>query len=156
GGDLLGRQDHHIGQSLHLPHFAALGRRSGRLRQDRRQAPHRQGRLPRREQRLGARRRGRFRQDVQGAQHQSRPDRDHGSAGTGHERSARQDQSLRRRHADRHHGGRAAHADLQAGGGAGFEEANHYYGWVAESGSVDRTGRRGSKRHHAHHLLHAV
>ena len=46
------------------------------------------------------------------------PGRDHGPGRAGHERAARQDQGLRRRHPDRHHRGRAADADLQAGGGA--------------------------------------
>src|ERR1700747_705649 len=77
-------------------------------------------------------------------------------AGAAHERTACQDQGFRCRHADRHHGGRAAHADLQAGGGAGLEEADHHHRRLAESRSVDRTGGCGGKRHHPHHLLHAV
>ena len=36
GRDLVGRQDHHVGQSVRLPHLAAVGGRGGRLRQDRR------------------------------------------------------------------------------------------------------------------------
>src|SRR5262249_52965109 len=78
-----------------------------------------------------------------------------GPAGAGHERTACQDQSLRCRHAHHHHGGRAAHADLQAGDGAGLEEANHHHRRLAESRSVDRAGGCGGKRHHPHHLLHA-
>ena len=57
---------------------------------------------------------------------------------------------------DHHHGGRAAHADLQAGGGARIEEAGHYHRRLAESRPVDRPGWCGGERHHPHHLLHAV
>jgi ABC-type branched-subunit amino acid transport system substrate-binding protein len=55
-----------------------------------------------------------------------------------------------------HHGRRAANAGLQTGGGAGFEEADHYHWRVAESRSVDRSSRCVGKRHHPHHLLHAL
>ena len=54
-------------------------------------------------------------------------------AGAGHERPARQVQEFRCRYLDRDQRGRAAHARVQAGGGAGLEEADHHHRRLAKS-----------------------
>ena len=59
GRDVLVRQDHHIGQPIHFPHLAALVGR-GRGVQPMVEKMGEEGRFPRHQQRLGARRRGDF------------------------------------------------------------------------------------------------
>ena len=118
GRDLLLGQDHDLRQSLYLPHLAALCDGGRGVRANGSGTRHKEGRLPRGQQRLGPRRGGRFQQDAESEGHPGRARRDYGPGRPGHQRAAQQDQELRRRHLDHHDCGRAADPRLQAGRGA--------------------------------------